>query len=166
MAPAVAAEINQFDGAAVLYKDVTRLQAAVHDAAIVSRPQAVADLMHHCEALFERGERRLRQRRAVEQLHHREGTAVVVAKIEDGHNVRVRHLSGQPGLLMHARISRFPHPHGNAPADRFVDARVHRAQRAVADAVDDCITPDSRRMTTVVQRVGKFVGNVSAEEKV
>jgi len=37
--------------------------------------------------------------------------------IENGHDVRVRHLSGQPGLLMHARISRLSHPHGDAAVD-------------------------------------------------
>lgn len=79
---------------------------------------------------------------------------MVLATVENGHDARMRHLSHYPRSLMHARISRSLHPHGDAPANRIVEARVDLARCAVTDAPDDYITPDSRRMTTVVQGVG------------
>ena len=143
MPTAVAAEVDQLDDAVLLDEDVSGLHAAVHDAAIVRGLQAVADLVHDVELLIERARRIRGERLTFEQLHHGERRSLVLAEIENGHDVRVRHLSGQPGLLMHARISRQSNPHGDAAADRFIDGRIDTPTCAVANALDEGIAPNA-----------------------
>ncbi len=150
---AVSRKIQQLHDAIVLHEHVTGLDGAVDHAAVVRGLQAVTDLQHHLEALVERRRPRSRvKRHAVEQLHHGKRPAVVLAKIEHGHHVRMRYLTGHSGLLMHARISRPSHPHGDAAADRFVDSGINTAGLAVTDGFDDRIAADARRVATVVSQ--------------
>ena len=116
------------------------------------RLQAIANLVHHDKAIVQRGRHAMRERWTVDELHHREGTAVVLAKIQNRHDVRVRHLSRDPGLLMHTRISSSPQANSDAPAYCFVERGIHGACCARTDTLDDRITPDARRMTAVVQK--------------
>ena len=93
---------------------------AVRDAAFVRGVQAEADLVHQREPRVERARRDAAaalERRAFEQFHRHVRTPVMLAKIENGHDVGMRHLSGHSRLLMHPEISRKSDPHGDPTAD-------------------------------------------------
>ena len=81
----------------------------------------------------------------------------MLSKIEDGHDVGMRHLSGHPRLLMHPQISRKSDPHSDTAADVLLDRRVNVAHGAAPNALADGVTPDARRMAVVVAHPARFL---------
>ena len=89
---------------------VLGLQIPMHDAARVSRAEALGDLQRVRDRFARRNRAALEaraQRLAVNQLHDDERGAGVVAEFEDGEDVRMRELRDAYGLALEARHRRF-----------------------------------------------------------
>ena len=106
----------------------------------------------------------LGERQAVEQLHHDEGPVPLFAEIEDGDDVAVSELAGDPrfaveplahvGFLIEVREHQLD---GHAAIQLLVNGRVDHTHRATADSFRDAISPDRSWETT---RRPTFAGRI------
>ena len=96
------AEIGNPDPAAAIEHDVGRLQIAMHDAAVVCRREAGADLAGELDraVLGKRPMRRSSEREilAVDVLHRQEGVPFELVDVVDAADVRMRNLPRHAAL--------------------------------------------------------------------
>jgi hypothetical protein len=160
------AEVDDLDevasAVAVDEEDVLGLEIAVDDALVVGRAQRLRDLRGDRQRAIGRHRRRqldrLRQRLAVDVLHHRVGQAVGRgAEVGDVDDVGVADARRRLGLLHEAldragvaRDLALEHLHRQRPLDDQVARGEHHAHAALADLALDQVAPVERHPDQLV----------------
>jgi len=150
-------EVHDLHRAVVLDEDVRGLDVAVDDARLVRVREAREHLDDDGHLALERERRRLAHRLleilTLQQLHRDEGRAVrVVAEVEDGHHVRVRHLRDGLRLALEALLQlgvvgdlRDHDLEGHVAVEHGVAGQVDLAHGALAEGADDVVLADPAR---------------------
>ena len=148
--------------AVLAHEDVLGLQVAMNRAVSVGVGDSPADLRHQADDAGDAlrfGQRRdffepLVELAAAHVLHHEIGMAVVLARVEDLHDVRVAQHSEVADLApealdqLGAAGSRIVHDleRDQAVAHRGVRAEVDRPHSSAAELLDDAVRPDAGRV--------------------
>ena len=148
-------------GALALDDDVVRLEVAVHHARGVSGGQRPAGLEEDVDDLTpgpHLDTEPRTQRRARHALHREVEAAVVLARVEDGDDVRVREAGEGTRFLEGAfgRARAVEHLQRHHAREERVLRRVDDAHRAPPDGLDHLVTPElctRRKVLAVVERM-------------
>ena len=145
-------EVEDLDIAVRTQQEVFRLEVAVGDAVFMRPGEACSGLDAEVENLVQRqgaAAEEGAERFALDQFHHQEGPVLELARVVDGHYVRVIQSRGGPRLLreapdalrLMAQLRTQDLDSDVAPQGRVLRA-IDDAHAAFAKLFDDAITPD------------------------